>query len=64
MAEKERKTVSDEIVSFKESRRASFAKMMRELPSMDYKVLDLREEDGFTARLAVKRRMKARRGAC
>lgn len=60
MAEKERKTVSDEIVSFKKSRRASFAKMMRELPSMDYKVLDLREEDGFTARLAVK---KAHEGA-
>ena len=48
------------IESLKESRRRTFEKMMRDIPAAGYEVLDLREEAGFTARLAVK---KAHEGA-
>ena len=36
-------------------RRESFAKMMADLPGLGYEIADIREEAGFTARLAVKK---------
>lgn len=44
------------------SRRESFAKMMKELPEKDYEIVELREEEGFTARLAVHRTYEDKRG--
>ena len=37
------------------SRRESFARMMEEIAQKDYEIVELREEAGFTARLAVKK---------
>lgn len=37
------------------SRRNSFAQMMKDLEKMDYEIVDIREEAGFTARLAIKK---------
>ena len=42
------------------SRCETFAKMMEDVKEMDYEIVDLREEDGFMARLAIK---KAHEGA-
>ena len=44
------------------SRRGTFQKMMEELPGKGYEVVDLREEDGFMARLGIKVHEGERRG--
>ncbi len=43
------------ILNLIKSRRKRFEEMMNSLPELDYEVLPLREEAGFTARLAVKK---------
>lgn len=37
------------------NRRRTFEKMMKDAEGMDYKIVDIREEAGFTARLAIKK---------
>lgn len=44
------------------SRRGTFQKMMEELPAKGYEVVDLREEDGFMARLGIKVHEGEKRG--
>ena len=52
----------DVFLELVESRRKSFRKMMEDAAGMDYKVVEIREEDGFTARLAIKKTHKEPRG--
>lgn len=44
------------------SRQESFAQMMEQITKMDYEIIDLRREAGFTARLALKRPRQEERG--
>ena len=45
------------------SREKTFAEMMETIPSQGYTIYDIREEDGFTAHLALKSPVKEGRGA-
>ena len=44
------------------SRRETFAQMMEDIKDQGYQVIDLREEAGFTARLAIKKPLEGKRG--